>query len=399
VNKKVTTEDFIAKAKLVHKDKYDYSKAIYTRGRDFIIIICPIHHTFQQRANCHTSGKGCKECAVINRAKKKTYSKEKFVEKANKVFGNKYSYENTVYKDSKSLVTINCPIHGEFNKNAAHHLNGQGCLTCSNLNHKGTFKAKDTEYFKSKAYQIHGDKYDYSLSEYKAAIQPIKIICKIHGEFMQTPHTHLNGSGCNECGILATTHKRRSTLDYFILKANEVHTNKYVYDNVIYKNTNTKIEITCPSHGNFKQTGGSHLSGNGCPICAREATTRYSQENPLGWSYSKWLETSKTSSDFDSFKLYIIRCWDENEEFYKIGRTFKKIKKRFDDKRTMPYNYEISYEFCADGSYICDLEVKLKKTYKKVKYVPSIQFSGSTECFTTDLPIAEIIAKYFEVQS
>lgn len=62
--RKRTTEEWVAKAKEVHRDKYDYSKASYINSRSKISIICPIHGLFQQEANSHLKGSGCPKCGA-----------------------------------------------------------------------------------------------------------------------------------------------------------------------------------------------------------------------------------------------------------------------------------------------------------------------------------------------
>lgn len=44
--KRKTTEQFVAEAKAIHGDKYDYSKTKYINSRDKVEIICPIHGSF-----------------------------------------------------------------------------------------------------------------------------------------------------------------------------------------------------------------------------------------------------------------------------------------------------------------------------------------------------------------
>lgn len=58
--------------------------------------------------------------------------------------------------------------------------------------------------------------------------------------------------------------------DTFITQANEVHNNKYSYDNVVYMGTDKPVTITCPEHGDFRQTPHHHLQGQGCPSCIRQ---------------------------------------------------------------------------------------------------------------------------------
>ena len=120
-----------------------------------------------------------------------------------------------------------------------------------------------TKEFIEKAIKIHGDKYDYSLVDYKKTREKIKIICKIHGKFEQKPNTHLNKSGCEKCGYLI----KKSNIKEFIEKAIKIHDNKYNYDKVIYNNSKEKILILCNIHGEFLQIPTIHLKGIGCIKC------------------------------------------------------------------------------------------------------------------------------------
>ena len=61
--RKVTTTDFISKAKLIHGDKYDYSKVKYVNCKQKVCIICPIHGEFWQQANEHLRLNGCQKCS------------------------------------------------------------------------------------------------------------------------------------------------------------------------------------------------------------------------------------------------------------------------------------------------------------------------------------------------
>ena len=60
---------------------------------------------------------------------------------------------------------------------------------------------------------------------------------------------------------------RKITKEEFIQRASTIHNNKYLYDKVNYVNTSTKVTITCPIHGDFKQTPNNHLQGQGCQKC------------------------------------------------------------------------------------------------------------------------------------
>lgn len=124
-----------------------------------------------------------------------------------------------------------------------------------------------TEEFISKAILKHGSKYDYSKVTYTNASTKIIIICPEHGEFEQTPHNHLKGYGCRNCGITSSINSRSFNTNNFINKSNKIHNYKYDYSKTEYYHNKQKVAIICKEHGEFKQTPNSHLSGQGCPIC------------------------------------------------------------------------------------------------------------------------------------
>lgn len=63
-------------------------------------------------------------------------TQEEFIERAKKVHGDKYLYDKTIYSGALKAVTISCPVHGDFQQRAATHLNGSGCMLCSQLHLK-----------------------------------------------------------------------------------------------------------------------------------------------------------------------------------------------------------------------------------------------------------------------
>lgn len=238
-----------------------------------------------------------------------------------------------------------------------------------------------TQFFINKANKIHNNKYDYSLVNFINMNTKVRIICLEHGEFEQNPNSHLHKCGCKKCGQNVTNSSRKFTKDDFINKANLIHNFKYNYSKLQYTTSNKKVLIICPIHGEFKQVSNSHLQGYGCPKCGFEYVGNINANNPTGWTYSNWIKSAKDSKKFDSFKVYIIKCWNEEEEFYKIGRTFLTIDKRFSSKNAMPYKYKIVKIFKGDSNYIFNLEYKLKNDNKNNKYLPKIKFNGVKECF------------------
>ena len=117
----VTTESFIAEAKEIYGDRYDYSKVDY-KNRDYrVTVVCPIHGDFQVYAREHLDGKGCPKCG----------KGEKFLAKLKEKFGDKFGLEQFVYESSISPVTLICPTHGAFSRKPQQILSLQfGCPMC-----------------------------------------------------------------------------------------------------------------------------------------------------------------------------------------------------------------------------------------------------------------------------
>ena len=259
MTKKLTTEEFIRRSKEIHHKNDDYSKVEYVNNRTKVCIICPIHGEYWQRPADHLNGKRCIKCSGNYQ-----YTTEEYIEKVSKIHNYKYIYDKTKYINAHTKIIVTCPIHGNFEILATNHLCGDGCPLCSKS------PKYNTEMWKIKAREKQGNKYDYSKVDYKDSQTKICIIChekdefgREHGEFWQEPASHLLGCGCPKCGNAYSY-----TSEEFEEKANLIHNYKYIYNQMNYVDTKTKICIICPEHGKFWQTPNSHLSGRGCPKCA-----------------------------------------------------------------------------------------------------------------------------------
>lgn len=152
--RKITTEIFISEMKLLHKDKYDYSKVDYKSAKDKVCIICPEHGEFWQLPSNHRTGYGCPKCG-INRTK--AYNTEMFIKDSISKFGDKFVYTKTEYKNSKTLITIECPIHGEFEMYASNHLKSKtGCPKCNRSLPRKEIIVEGTKRKDLKEYRIWG---------------------------------------------------------------------------------------------------------------------------------------------------------------------------------------------------------------------------------------------------
>jgi hypothetical protein len=134
--KKLTTKEFIEKAKLVHGEKYYYSNVEYINNKTKIIIICPIHGDFKQQPSNHiTNEQGCPTCSQ-EWLKKFNMSQRSdtlsFIEKAKINHGKKYNYSLVNYINKNTKVKIICSKHGIFEQRPKHNLVKCGCPKCHN---------------------------------------------------------------------------------------------------------------------------------------------------------------------------------------------------------------------------------------------------------------------------
>lgn len=181
-------EAIIEQFKEQHGDLYNYDYVEYTGLRNPVKIICSIHGAFYQQPANHKRGSKCPYCSGIQ------VHWPTYVAKCHKTHAGKYTYPEQELKNVGQKITIICPVHGKFRQIASEHQYKYGCPECG-----GTKKLTNNEVidrFKKK----HGDRFDYSLVQYVASTIPVKIICKDHGVFHQSPAAHYNGHiGCKLC--------------------------------------------------------------------------------------------------------------------------------------------------------------------------------------------------------
>jgi len=191
-----SNEKFAKIAENVHEKKYNYSEVNYINNNTKVCIICPEHGKFWQTPNSHLRGSGCPLCY-----RKETREKEctKFLDKCKKLYDGKYDYSQTEYINSNSKIPIICSEHGIFWKSAIKHSMGQACPICSKIKQSEALRLTTDDFIRM-AIEKHGNKYDYSKVEYTKWNEKVAIICKKHGLFFQTPHSHISGgSGCPKC--------------------------------------------------------------------------------------------------------------------------------------------------------------------------------------------------------
>lgn len=202
--KKLTTEQFIERARIAHNGKYNYSKVVYINNRIKVIIGCPEHGNFMKTPNKHLLGQGCPVCIKGVNARNKAFTLVEFIEKANQIHCGKYDYSQTEYIGMKRQIQYSCPIHGLSEQCAYEHLHSCGCNKCA-------ARRSDTTVFTEKASKVHDGFYSYEKTKYIKNNQNVRITCPVphHGDFLQTPNSHLMGRGCPDCHLVRL--KKRMT--------------------------------------------------------------------------------------------------------------------------------------------------------------------------------------------
>lgn len=199
--RKLTTEEFIERAREVHGDKYGYDKVVYVNNKNKIKIICPEHGEFEQTAGKHVMGAGCRSCSYVERGSRRAMPFSDFLRKAVELYGNTYRYKESTYTNSTDKMIIICPIHGEYEQSPQVHLRGCGCTHCRS-DKISKSQTEDTEYFINKSKSIYGDRYSYENTLYVNALSPIVVTCRQHGDFeilKSASHLSTKRVGCPEC--------------------------------------------------------------------------------------------------------------------------------------------------------------------------------------------------------
>jgi hypothetical protein len=389
---RMSQESFIELAKRKWGDKYDYSLVDYKDCKSKVKII---HKKtgliYEQRPESHL-----RAAPELRSVRMETHE---FIQKAKNIQKDKYDYSKTCCLTYNNKLTIICPMHGEFVQTANSHLSGMGCKRCGVKQKNYVRKPKyTTEEFIEAAKEKWGDKYDYSLTEYKNSKTKVKIIHDgiIYEQmslshFKYPPEQFLNQEiflikarrkwgdkyDYSLVNFISTHHRIKiifqgvlyeqlpnnhlkyapekrniSTPEEFVTESREIHNNKYSYEKSVYINRSQKIVITCPIHGDFEQRPDVHLRGSGCKKCSESTGEKKVAKvlNEMGIEFKRehFFENCKNifylKFDFylPSYRTCIefdgIQHFEPLEVFGGV-ETFERLKK----------NDEIKNQYCEDN--------------------------------------------------
>ena len=199
-----------------------------------------------------------------------------------------------------------------------------------------------TETVIKKFREVHGVFYDYSKVIFIKTTEKVNIICPIHGEFWQEPHSHIKGRGCPICGKNKKSLSKTYTTDEFIEKAKTVHGEKYNYSKVEYINSKKKIIVTCPIHGDFLIEPNAFLMGRGCNKCGNSKKGQNSIKKEFINFLASVVSKDNIILDFNIGNYYI----DYYLPHEKIGFIFLSHKKHIETKIENHNKFQHATDVC-----------------------------------------------------
>lgn len=205
----------------------------------------------------------------------------------------------------------------------------------------------------------------------------ISCVCKIDNHKWKAKWNNLKRSidkdtnGCTKCKNKKAMEGSMS-LEEARIKLYLVNDKVEILDDG-FINTQTKVMCKCKnkSCNNIWDANWGDLFGknSGCPDCHN---CYYSIRN-ANKNKESWLKIPSM--------VYLIKLYNNHEEFYKVGIASNGLKNRY-NKGNMPYNYKVFLEIDNISLYeACHIETTIKKLNKKNEYKPSIKFDGKSECF------------------
>ena len=218
--------------------------------------------------------------------------KQKWLNKVKKIHGEKYDYSKVEFTNVKKHVTIICKTHGPFLQTPDSHGEGQDCIKCV---HElfSIQRTKTLEQFIDEAKNVHGDIYKYDNVDYKITTEKVLITCELHGDFPQTPDSHLAGHGCPRC-----FNKNEGRLAIILNEMTIIHRQ--------FRIENRFFDFYLPEHGILiERDGEQHYHGSQWEGIDRKESLKHQKKNDS--------EKTKLAKSL-GFKIYRIPYWLEEDE-------------------------------------------------------------------------------------
>lgn len=279
-NREKRKEHFIAKARGVHNDRYDYSDIDYVNDKTKICIGCREHGKFWQTPHAHLGGQGCPICGLERVKKMHRKSKESFIQQVKDMYGDKYDLSDCEYVNNKTKVKVKCNDCGEtFEIKPNDLLGGHGCRNCSIKNRTNYYtfddilgKIKDKPN-RSLVSDSNDKKKLYRLSDY------LEMICPIHGIYKHKVNFVLEGKTCPMCGKLVGTLKNadkvRLSKEEVVERVSQLSNGEIEIDISTYVKTMEPARFIHKNCGrDFMRTFNAFMNFPTCPHCVKERISK-----------------------------------------------------------------------------------------------------------------------------
>ena len=317
-----------------------------------------------------------------------------FINKSIEIHGNTYDYSKSIYVNANTKITIICKKHGEFTQLSNNHYK-YGCGSCGKaINIRNIYlqkKCKDE--FIVKADLVHSNRYDYSKSVYIDTKTKLIIICKIHGEFTQTPNNHLKNRTCPKCGNLSRSLMNQADFNEYQKEFVKKYGDKYDYSKINWQGSSIKIILNCKIHGDFEIIPYEHKNGKECRKCKNQ----YSKKSIKWLKYIEY-KTHNKIDHAENTGEYVIKptkykadgyCKETNTIYEFLGdfwhgnpKLYNKIDKNPRNNKTygellkntihkkekiisLGYNYVEIWE--SDWDLFIKNVIKMQRIYKEYK--------------------------------
>ena len=282
-------KNFLERATAMYPE-YDFSKAIYKSREVYVMVSCPVHGNFKIRPRTLLSGEkgqkphGCWRCNNLIPPYKRGLTLETFKRRMHELYGDKYTFVWSDFKNKQSLIRFTCKEHGEQRRSVTGLLDGKGCAYCN-----GKFYPPD---WIKNARAVHGEKYEYDESRPPQRVADIiRYKCPVHGWQETRYDCHvLQGCGCALCAGVQNKLPTEDRKQRWIERCRKKFNDRFDYSLFEYVDNDTKGTIICREHHcSFITDPWTHLRGSGaCPLCSSskgEALIR------------TWLENNKVKFD------------------------------------------------------------------------------------------------------
>lgn len=291
-----------------------------------------------------------------------------YLQKAKDKYGDFYNYDEVVYVNARTKITIICPKHGKYEQLPLNHLR-QNCPKCA-IEKESQRKSNSFNEFKKHLTPYHLAKYNYSKMQTYSFNSMETFVCPIHGDFKQKVKNHIASKGCYLCGRDSYVANKSLTLGENLNSINLPKNISVLTPLSIKVFGESAISLNCLFHGNYTQKLTQIRRSCTCPTCSK-----------TGFSRRKFVKMCERKNR-DKVIFYKINIFNSEENFMKIGITSIGIKYRFKNLFRYGYKYKIIDVIKGTPLKIWNLENNYKKSIpKENRYIPKVLFPGYTECF------------------